>query len=208
MGINPTTTGQIVTGGNPILGAGTVNPLSSRGVPVDGVDGVAAGGFLTIAEPVSVGDQFTIDTQEYTLLDTPVAAYDIDIGGSEAATKVNIVAAINASGTEGVEYFAGTLIHPTVEATTFNVDVMDLTARETGTDGNAIVTAESGQELTHVDNVFDNATLGDDVAGVDDVDGSYEGIILAGGYVNDFTNEDIYENTGTQAKPAYTKMNV
>lgn len=207
MGINPTTTGQIVTGGNPILGAGTVNPLSSRGVPVDGVDGVAAGGFLTIAEPVSDGDQFTIDEQEYTLLDTPVAAYDIDIGGSEAATKVNIVAAINASGTEGVEYFAGTLIHPTVEATTFDGDVMDLTARETGTAGNSIVTAESGQELTHVANVFDNATLGDDVAGVDDVDGSYEGIILAGGYVNDFTNEDIYENTGTQAKPAYTKMN-
>jgi len=334
MGINPTTAGQIVTGGNPILGAGTVNPLSSRGVPVDGVDGVAAQGTLviaeeavgginsqgtlTIADPVIDGDTFLIGSTEYTMRDVPAAAYDIfigadeaaskvnivaainesgtqgveyyhqtsahpdvsaaafagggpndtcvltakamgtagdaidttetfdeaanifdaatlgtttagvapdtmtigttvyrfadvpeqaydiDMGGSEANTKLNLVAAINASGTEGVEYFAGTLIHPTVSAAAFAIDDCVLTAKSTGTAGNAIATTETFDGDT---NIFDAVVLGTTATGVDDVDGEYEGIIAAGGYVNDYTNEDIYENTGTQAKPAYTKMN-
>lgn len=206
MGIQTTVGGVIITGGKTILGAGDVKPLSSRGVPVDGVDGVAAQGTLTIAEPVTDGDQFTIDTQEYTLLDTPLVAYDIDIGANEAATKVNIVAAINASGTEGVEYFAGTLVHPTVEATAFATDDMVMTARSTGTAGNAIATVESGQELTHASNIFDATTLGTTTTGVTDVDGAYEGNISAGGFVYDHTNEDMYENTGTQAKPAFDKI--
>lgn len=206
MGIQTTVGGVIITGGKTILGAGDVKPLSSRGVPVDGVDGVAAQGTLTIAEPVTDGDQFTIDAQEYTLLDTPLAAYDIDIGANEAATKVNIVAAINASGTEGVEYFAGTLVHPTVEATAFATDDMVMTARSTGTAGNAIATVESGQELTHASNIFDATTLGTTTTGVTDVDGAYEGNISAGGFVYDHTNEDMYENTGTQAKPAFDKI--
>jgi hypothetical protein len=330
MGINPTTSGQIVTGGNPIVGAGTVNPLSSRGVPVDGVDGVAAQGTLVIAEPVTgginaqgtlviaealiEGDDFTIGSTVYTMRAVPAAAYDIfigadeaasklnivaainesgtqgveyyhqtsahpdvsaaafagddcvltakamgvagdaidtletfdgatnvfdaatlgtttagvdpdtmtidttvyrfaaepeqaydiDLGADEAATKVNIVAAINASGTEGVEYFAGTLAHPTVSAIAFATDDCVLTARSTGTAGNSIATTET---FTHVSNVFDATDLGTTTTGVTDVDGSYENIIAAGGYVNDYTNENIYENTGTQAKPAYTKMN-
>jgi hypothetical protein len=206
MGINTMATGQIITGGNVIIGAGAAKPLSIRGAPVDGVDGVAAQGTLTIAEPVTDGDQFTIDTIEYTLLDTPAAAYDIAIGADEAATKVNIVAAINASGTPGTEYFAGTLIHPTVSASAFVGDVCTLTAKSTGVAGNSIATVESGQELTNASNVFDDTTLGSTTAGVDDVDGSYEGSIPVGGFVYDYTNDDLYENTGTTAKPAFGKI--
>ena len=206
MPISITTGGKIMTGGNTIVGAGDVSPLSSQGVPVDGVDGVAAQGILTIAEPVTDGDQFTLDTQEYRLKDTPAQAYDIEIGADEPATKVNIVAAINASGTEGVEYFAGTLIHPTVSAAAFSGDIMTMTARSTGTAGNSIVTAETGQGLTHASNIFNGATLGTTTTGVTDVDGAYEGKISAGGFVFDHTNEDMYENVGTQAKPAYDKI--
>jgi len=129
--------------------------------------GQAAVGTLTIAEPVTDGDEFTIDTTVYTLKTTPAAAYDIDIGADEAATKVNIVAAINASGTPGTEYFAGTLRHPTVEATTFATDDCLLTARVGGVAGDSIVIAESGQGLTHASNVFDAATLGDVTPGED-----------------------------------------
>lgn len=146
-----------------------IDAVAAQGKLTIGVEpspGVKAQGTLTIAEPVTDGDQFTIDTQEYTLLDTPVAAYDIAIGNDEDATKVNIVAAINASGTPGTEYFAGTEIHPTVEATEFDADVMTMTAKEYGTDGNSIVTAETGQELTHVDNIFNTATLGTTATGV------------------------------------------
>jgi len=329
MGINPTTGGQIITGGRPIEGAGDVSPLSSRGVPVDGVDGVASEGTLTIAEPVTGGinsqgtltiaepvtdgDTFTIGSTVYTLRDVPAAAYDVFIGANEAATKVNIVAAINASGTlgveyyfgtaehpdvsaaafatddcvltakamgaagdaiattetfdhvsnvfdaatlgtttagvdpdtmtigttvyrfadapeqaydidmggseaqtklnlvaaingtgtEGVEYFAGTEEHPTVSAAAFATDDCVLTAKSTGAAGDAIATTET---FTHVSNVFDAATLGTTTAGVDDVPGSYEGIISVGGFVYDHTNDDMYEQTGTTAKPAYTKI--
>ena len=108
---------------------------------------VNAQGNLTIAEPVTDGDQFTLDSQEYTLLDTTLAAFDIAIGGSEAATKVNIVAAINLSGTPGVEYFAGTTIHPDVTATAFATDLAVLTAKVAGAAGNAIALAESFTEI-------------------------------------------------------------
>ena len=128
--------------------------------------GVAAQGTLTIAEPVTDADTFTIDTTVYQLLDTPLAAYDVAIGADEAATKVNIVAAINASGTPGTEYFAGTLIHPTVSAIAFATDDCVLTAKTNGTAGNSIATTET---FDHISNVFDAATLGTTTAGVDQV---------------------------------------
>jgi hypothetical protein len=155
---------------------------------------------------VTDGDQFTYDTRRYTLLDTTVAAFDIAIGADEDATKVNIVAAINASGTEGVEYHAGTTEHPTVVATAFAGDDMVVTAKVAGAAGDTIVSDETGQGLTDVANVFDDTTLGTTTAGVDNVDGSYIGIILAGGLVKALDTQNVYENTGTQANPEYTRI--
>jgi len=195
--------GSVIAGGNPIKGAGTHRPLTWNGAPTDGVDGVASQGTLTIAEPVTDGDPFTIDTQVYNLLTTPLAAYDVAIGANEAATKVNIVAAINASGTPGTEYFAGTLIHPTVSAATFSVDTCVLTAKTTGVAGDLIATTET---FTHISNVFNAATLGTTTAGVDDVDGAYETIIAQGAFVQNVANDQLYEMTGTTAKPAYTRI--
>ena len=199
--------GVQLTGGLPIEGVGTINPLKTAGAPTDNVDEVAAAGTLTIAEPVSNLDSFTIDTTVYRLMTTPAAAYDIAIGANEAASKVNIVAAINASGTPGTEYFAGPLIHPTVTATAFAGDAGVLTAKTAGTAGNAIVSIETaGQGLTHASNVFDATTLGTTTAGVDNVNGSYYNRIPADGFVYDITNSDMYENTGTSAKPTYGKI--
>jgi hypothetical protein len=141
--------GGIVPGGEFASGTLTIG---------EEVGGDKSVGGLVIEEAVTEGDQFTIDTQEYTLKATPTVAYDIDIGANEAATKVNIVAAINASGTEGVEYFAGTLIHPTIEATAFVGDDCVLTAREFGVAEDGIVTAETGQGLTDVANIFAGAS--------------------------------------------------
>lgn len=154
--------GTVLYGGSRII----VNMMGQKTVTVAGV---AAQGTLTIAEPVTTTDEFTIDTTVYTMMTTPAAAYDIAIGADEAATKVNIVAAINASGTAGTEYFAGTLIHPTVTATTFAGDACVLTAKTNGTAGNSIVSAESGVGFAHASNVFDAATLGTTTAGVDQV---------------------------------------
>jgi len=114
----------------------------------------ASSGTLTIAEPLIDTDQFTVGTIEYTMKTTPAAAYDIALGAGEAASKVNIVAAINASGTEGVEYFAGTLINADVSASAFSGDVCTLTAKVEGVAGDSVVIAETGNELDDVSNVF------------------------------------------------------
>jgi len=154
--------GTVLDNGSQIL-------INVHGMKVVTVAGVAAQGTLTIAEPLITTDQFTVGLIEYTMITTPIAAYDIAIGAGEAASKVNIVAAINASGTEGVEYFAGTLVNALVVATTFDGDDCVLTARANGTAGNSIVSDETGNNLDHVDNVFDATTLGTTTAGVDQV---------------------------------------
>lgn len=152
-----------------VLSDGSRIILNVRGRNPISTAGVQAQGTLTIAEPVTTTDQFTIGLIQYTMITTPVAAYDIAIGADEAATKVNIVAAINASGTPGTEYFAGTLANPLVSAIAFAGDDCVLTARLAGTAGNSIVSAETGNELTHASNIFDATTLGTTTAGVDQV---------------------------------------
>ena len=152
-----------------VLSDGSRIILNVRGRNPISTAGVQAQGTLTIAEPVTTTDQFTIGLIQYTMITTPVAAYDIAIGADEAASKVNIVAAINASGTPGTEYFAGTLANPLVSAIAFAGDDCVLTARLAGTAGNSIVSAETGNELTHASNIFDATTLGTTTAGVDQV---------------------------------------
>lgn len=142
--------GGILPGGEQASGTLTI---------AEAVGGDKSAGEMTIAEPLIDGDQFIIGTQVYRMKDTPAQAYDIEIGANEPESKVNIVAAINASGTEGVEYYAGTLAHPDVVMTTFSTDAGVLTAREFGTAEDAIVTAETGQGFTGATNVFTTATL-------------------------------------------------
>jgi hypothetical protein len=102
-----------------------------------------------------------------------------------------------------VEYFAGTLIHPTVSAAAFVVDDAVFTARSTGTAGNSIDTLET---FDHVSNVFDAATLGTTTAGVTDVTGTYEGLIVAGAFVRDSATDNLYEMDGTTAVPTYSRI--
>jgi len=126
--------------------------------------GVAAQGTLTIVEPVTDADTFTLDAKVYTL---QTALTDVDgniaIGANEAATKLNIVAAINRTGTPGTDYAGAMTIHPTISAAAFSVDACVLTAKTKGTAGNALVSTET---FTDVGNVFDAATLGTTTAGV------------------------------------------
>ncbi len=110
----------------------------------------------------AVGDVMTIDSQVYRFLTITEQAYDIDVGADEAASKVNIVAALNASGTPGVEYYAGTDQHPTVGASVFSGDICTLTARTAGLAGDAIVTTEV---IDAAGNVFNDTTLGATTAG-------------------------------------------
>ena len=89
------------------------------------------------------GETVTIDTTVYRFKNTMAAAYDVKIGANAAASLDNLKAAINATGTEGVEYFAGTLIHPTVIATTNTNTTQIIRAKTIGTGANSIATTET-----------------------------------------------------------------
>lgn len=135
--------------------------LPKVGTPVNAV---AAAGKLTIAEPVTAEDTMTIGSVVYTFKanGTADAAREIDIGASEAATKLNIVKAIKGTDTLNSA-------HPTVDcAAAFVGDDLALTAKTKGVAGDAIVTTET---LTHASNVFDATTLGAVTAGVDGTPG-------------------------------------
>lgn len=143
----------------------TADPAADTTDMLHNVLAVASVGGLTIGEDVSDGDTLTIGSTVYRYKDTPAQAYDVDTGANEAAAKVNIVAAINASGTEGVEYYAGTLIHPDVTATAFSGDLAVLTAKVAGAAGNAIALAETFANGANI--IVNNAVfLGDATTGV------------------------------------------
>lgn len=122
---------------------------------------VKAQGTLTIAEPVTLGDVIQIGTKTYVFVTGSASDEgEIGLGADEAATKVNIVAAIN--GTDGAN-----TANSLVSAAAFDGDACVLTALVGGTAGNSIVSAEIGQGLTHASNIFDATTLGTTTAGVD-----------------------------------------
>lgn len=141
-------------------GIATVN--SSTGV-VTGV-AVTTKSTATVtsnATNVTDNDTVTINGQVYRFKNTMAAAYDVKIGASAAATLDNLKAAVNASGTPGTEYFTGTLIHPTVTATTNTDTVQTLEAKTGGSTGNSITLAKSAATytVTAFAGGYDDATI-------------------------------------------------
>jgi len=107
----------------------------------------------------------TIGSTVYRWRDTLAQAYDVKIGASAAASLDNLKAAINASGTPGTEYFAGTLAHPDVIATTNTNTTQLVVARVIGTDANTIATTEAGAHTSWADTTLGGGT-GVSVTGV------------------------------------------
>lgn len=125
---------------------------------------VASQGTLTVDTIPTDGDTMTINGIVYRFKDIMLAANDIDIEGTLGECQTNIVAAINLSGTEGIEYYAGTVAATAVSAAAFGANASVITADTPGTAGNALATTET---FTAVTNVFDAVTLGTTTAGVD-----------------------------------------
>lgn len=97
---------------------------------------------LSVAVPVE-NETVTIGSTVYRWRDTLAQAYDVKIGASIETSVENLVDAINATGTAGVEYFAGTLIHPSVTAVKTDADTVTVTANDAGIAGNSIALAET-----------------------------------------------------------------
>lgn len=97
---------------------------------------------LSVGVP-SDGETVVLDAVTYTWRATPTVANDVDIGGTIEGSIDNLVAAINLTGTAGVEYGAGTVKHPTVSAEKASTTTMDAVARIPGVAGDAIVATET-----------------------------------------------------------------
>ena len=134
----------------------SVATVNSSGVITAVAAGAKATGTLTSdGTNVTDGDTFTLNGRAYRFKDTTAAAYDVKIGASAAVTLDNLKAAVNASGTgDGTDYHTGTLIHPTVSATTNTNTVQTFEAKTAGTAGNALTLAEASTHL-----VVSGATL-------------------------------------------------
>ena len=137
---------------------------------VRGDRAVASQGTLTIAEPVTAADTFTLNATAFTLVAALTGAEnEILIGASEAATKLALNAAF-------VDRDNGGVLHSVTDATyaaigmtaiDFAGDDMVFTANVKGAAGDALATTET---FTHANNVFDAATLGTTTAGLDAAD--------------------------------------
>lgn len=133
----------------------------------------ASQGTLTIAEPVTDGDTFTIGSKTYTLQTTLTDSDgNIAIGGSEAQTKLNIVSAVNYDptgpelfgGVPGTDFAASMTANSDASIAAFSGDAAVLTAKTAGAAGDTVATTHT---LTHASNQFDGATLGTTTAGLD-----------------------------------------
>jgi hypothetical protein len=109
-----------------ILGVGEAGTVSGYAA------GTAAVGDITGLTNPSDGATLTIGltgfTRAYRFKNTLAAAYDVKIGATVQDTMSNFSKAINASGTPGTEYYAGTLINSYLSATV-STSVVTLTDR-------------------------------------------------------------------------------
>lgn len=108
------------------------------------------------------GKKIVIDTVTYTFKTTPTTAYDVKRGTSMANSLDNLKAAINGTGVgDGSDYYAGTVAHPTVVATTNSNTQQVIRARVPGTAANAYVTTSDDGNYT-----WDGATMNSGTPGV------------------------------------------
>lgn len=109
-------------------------------------DGIFARDTLTFTTRGSNGQTVTIDGHVYTLVSGNAnAANKVHIGDNISGTISNLVHAINATGTAGnTTYGVGTIAHATVTASAgMLAATMVITARTSGTAGNAIVVSDT-----------------------------------------------------------------
>lgn len=110
-------------------------------------NGELATGVLTTTGNFTANDEVEIGGITYTFVASPSSAYDVDLGGTAAVSLTNLYAAINASGTAGTEYAAGTLANPQVDAIATTATTITVRAKNnttySGTAGNAITFVET-----------------------------------------------------------------
>lgn len=142
---------------------------------IDGLsDGVLASGTLTstgamvpgshaesvvTADAIVDGNIITIGTTTYTAkTELTGAAYEVLIGGSDAAFLDNLKLAINDSGVEGTNYGINTVAHPSVYATTNTDTTQKVVARVPGITPNTLPTTGTTTRISWADTTLGGGT--------------------------------------------------
>lgn len=140
--------------------ASQVLTSSGASAPADFAVGTLTSDATNVADDETVVVGATGGTSiTYRFKDTMAQAYDVKIGASASATLDNLKKAINATGTAGTEYFAGTLVNPDIIAYTKTATTLKVGFRTRGVAGNAYTTTETSGHLS-----WGGATLAGGVA--------------------------------------------
>lgn len=116
---------------------------------------------------VSDAETVTIGTRVYRFKDTMAQIDDIKRGADADATLANFLLAINATGVEGTNYYAGTTVNTQVSASASAADITAHKVRLTGKAAGTVAVSDDSATLT-----WKNAN-GDTVANVVSVTGYY-----------------------------------
>lgn len=112
------------------------------------ITAVAAKGTATFSAQPSDANTITINSGAYRFKNTMAQANDVKIGETLADTLANLVAAINGTGTEGTEYYAGTSNLSASLSAALSGSVITFTAATAGVAGNALTMARVGTVIT------------------------------------------------------------
>jgi hypothetical protein len=135
---------------------------------------VKATGALTFSGNPADNDTVTIGAQVYTFKTalTPLP-FEVKIGATATATKLNLVKAINLTGVAGTDYGTGTTVNVKVVATDFSATVMNVEAIHGGAAGNTIATTDTSAVLAWANltltNGADAAGSAGDIITIDDM---------------------------------------
>lgn len=143
-------------------GAGPFKFLTTGTVPTGLVAAVHAETFMT-AGTIIATDVLNVDGKAYTIIATPAADGDVDLGANDSETLANIAAAINLDPGAASAYDIDMSANPDVEARLTDIDIITIRAKSLDASvANAIaVTSPDGTM------VVDNATLENGVDGTD-----------------------------------------
>lgn len=159
------TSGNILTASGHGLqtGAGPFKCQTTSGadLPSGLTAAVRASTFVTAVSVIAT-DALVIGETTYTFIATPASAYDVDVGGSDAASMENLARAINGGPGAGTDFDIDTPPHPDVTAEARG-DTCVVTAKSLdATIGNAIAATTEDSTLT-----WDNALLEGGASGTD-----------------------------------------
>jgi len=152
--------GATLSGGVAVNSTLSIGAQTIGGTVLDANSAVAAVGTLTLSANAGNTETVTLASKVYTFQTTLTNSDgNVKIGATKEESAANLAAAINLSGTAGVQYAAAMTLHPSVSASVAD-NVMTVTAKTAGTAGNSIASTE-----TLASGAFGGATLAGGSAG-------------------------------------------